>query len=204
MKYLQYLQEDLWFYALNLLGFAVVVLATWLWTRLRATRIEQQYQTQLQALRLQHSTALQQPQRYLDAQREHLRRLVYGMTQALRDQNLPHLRQYRHQLSHCLILDYLPAARRLWQLQRPLEGAAPSAPWIEEQVVTVLETSRQVLAALNAKPVLAALPTATEVVLQPQELAAAFRLLREAQQQPRAKAFAQALDLRWEPQRYAA
>lgn len=204
MNRFQFLLDDIGFYALNVLGFCLVALVTWLWTRLRAARLDRAYQAQLQALRLQQADAYQAPALHLAEQRERMRRLLYGMRQALQEDHLQALRQYRHQLSHALILDYLPAAVRLWALQRPLEGAQPSAAWIDDAVAPTLETCRQVLAGLNAAPVLSALPTATEVVLQPQEVAFAFRLLREAGQERRARAFAKALDLQWDAKRYAA
>lgn len=195
MNRFQYFLDDIWFYILNLLGFCLVVLVTWLWTRLRAVRLDQVYQAQLQALRLQHAETYQKPVQYLAEQREQMRCLLYGMRVALQENRLQDLRQYRHQLSHALILDYLPAAVRLWETQRPLEGSRPSATWVEGTVVPVLETCRQVLAGLNAAPVLKVLPTATEVVLEAKELMPALRLLRQAQQKRRAKAYARVLEV---------
>lgn len=202
MNHFQFFLDDIWFYLLNLLGFCLVALVTWLWTRLRAVRLDRAYQVQLKALRLQHAEAYQKPVQYLAEQREQMRRLLYGMKTALEEDRLQDLRQYRHQLSHVLILDYLPAATRLWQTQRPLEGARPSAAWVEHAVVPVLETSRQVLAGLNAAPLLKVLPTATEVVLEARELTPALQLLRQAQQKRRAKTYARVLEV--DTKRYAA
>ena len=191
MTMLQYLQEDFWFYVLNLLGFGLVALVTWLWTRLKATQIERHYQTQIEALRL---AQLQQLKTSFDLtqQREHMRRLIYGMQQALQQDQPQYLRQYRHQLSHQLILNYLPAANQLLDFQA---HQIKESAWIEDQVVPVLETCRQVLAALNAPSVRQALPTPTEVVLEAKEVAKPLQLLRQAGQKGRAQAYAKALDL---------
>lgn len=195
MTLLEYLLEDALFYLLNSLGFVLVVLVTWLWTRFRAVRLERDYQTRLHALRMQYEGQWHEPVAYLAEQRERLRRLVYGMRQALQQNNLQQLQQYRHQLSHALILDYLPAANRLWTALAPFEGSRPSAAWVEAQILPVLETCRQTLAALNAPTVRKALPQATEVVLEQKDLGNALTLLRQAKQTYRAKAYGQALDL---------
>ena len=193
MNRFQFLLDARWFYGLNVLGFCLVALVTWLWTRLHAVRLHRAYEAQLQTLQLQQPTAYQNAAQHFAQQRDHMRRLLYGMRAALQEDRLQVLRQYRHQLSHVLILDYLPAATRLWQVQRPLAGN--TAEWLDETVVPVLETCRQVLAGLNAAPVLRALPTATEVVLSTQELTPALRILRQAKQNRRAKAYARAFEV---------
>ncbi|MFK7799618.1 MAG: hypothetical protein AB8E82_19350 [Aureispira sp.] len=160
MTLLEQLQADAAFYLLNILGFTVVVLLTWLLTRRQQARAlaalqQQQQQTNTDAKVIFLGIAEQ-----IDHEKEYLRRCVQLLEQALLDEDVEALRQQRYQLVHGLMDKYRPKVARAAQFWADYYHDHKKQQQIlaEQILVPFLETCRQVVAAVNAKAVIKLLP----------------------------------------------
>jgi hypothetical protein len=160
MTLLEQLQADAAFYLLNILGFTVVVLLTWLLTRRQQAKALAALQQQQQQTNTDARAILMGIEEQIDHEKEYLRRCMQLLEQALLDENVEALRQQRYQLVHGLMDKYRPKVARAAQFWADYyrDNKKQQQALAEQTMVPFLETCRQVVAAVNAKAVLRLLP----------------------------------------------
>lgn len=183
MTLLEQLQADAAFYVLNILGFLVVVLLTWLLTRSRQAKALAALQQQQQLTKAATNDTFVALQEGIDHELEYLRRSMQLLEQALLEEDVAGVRQQRYQLVHGLMQNYRPKVARaaqLWSVYYQ-EDTAPQQELVKTMLLPFLETSRQITGAVNAKAVLNALPKDIAAdqafVLEKSQLDFAFRAL---------------------------
>lgn len=160
MTLLEQLQADAAFYVLNILGFTVVVLLTWLLTRRQQAKALAALQQQKQQTNTDARAVFVGIEEQMDHEKEYLRRCVQLLEQALLNEDVNALRQQRYQLVHGLMDKYRPKVARAAQFWADYyqDNKKQQQVLAEQFLVSFLETCRQVVAAVNAKAVIRLLP----------------------------------------------
>lgn len=160
MTLLEQLQADAAFYVLNVLGFTVVVLITWLLTRRQQAKALATLQQQKKQTNTDASAILMGIEQQIDHEKEYLRRCVQLLEQALLNEDVTALRQQRYQLVHGLMNKYRPKVTKAAQFWADYyQDNKPQQQVLAEQIIVpFFETCRQIVAAVNAKAVLQLLP----------------------------------------------
>lgn len=201
MTLLEQFQADAAFYLLNIVGFTIVVVLTWLLTRRSQAMALAALEQQQKASDITAQTTFAALQEQLDYEQEYLRRTLQLLEQALLREEVPAIRQQRQLLVHGLMVNYRPKVARLAQLWMHYypDNKAQQQALAQHTVVPFLETFRQVTAAVNAQAVLQALPqdiAADQAFLGEQtELDFAFNTLAAAGKKSWAKEYQKALKL---------
>lgn len=205
MTLLEQFQADAAFYLLNILGFSVVVLMTWLLTKRSHAKALAALEQQQKANNATAQTTFASLQEQIDYEREYLRRTLQLLEQALLKEEVPVLRQQRQLLIQGLMTNYRPKVASMTQLWMHYyqNNKSQQQALAEHTLVPFLETFRQVTAAINAKAVLQALPQDIPVdqafVGEQTELDFAFQALVQAGKKKWAKQYQKALKLELAP-----
>ncbi|MGH1336965.1 MAG: hypothetical protein ACRBFS_12645 [Aureispira sp.] len=201
MTLLEQLQADAAFYWLNILGFMVVVLITWLLTRSRQAKALAALEQQKKETNVTASNTFIAMQEQLDHEKEYLRRCTQLLEQAVLADDSKAVRQQRYQLTHGLMQNYRPKVARAVQFWMDYyqEDKKQQQVMAEETIVPFLELCRQITAAVNAKAVLQVLPkdipADQALVIEERSLNFAFKALEACGRKRWAKQYQQAMKL---------
>lgn len=163
MTLLEQLQADILFYLLNILGFLVVVVVTWLLTRSSQAKALAELERQKKQTNSTISSNFIIMQDQINHEQEYLRRCTQLLEKGVLEENINMIRQQRYQLIYGLMQNYRPKVAQIVQfwMYYYKEDKEQQQAMAKNIIIPFLETCRQVIGAVNSKAVLNALPKDT-------------------------------------------
>jgi hypothetical protein len=181
MPFLESLQSDWVFFLINSLVFGVVVLVTWLYAQSRHLATVAQLQVQIQQLQLKQNQYLFDLEDEFNLKKERIRLILKEMELQLKSKDTAMLLARRNELTHVFVIEYRETMHRFARLADQYYELHPQKhqQFVQNFIVPFLETSRSILAAVNAKAVLAQLETQEIYAFSYQDFDFAFDMIRK-------------------------
>jgi hypothetical protein len=151
------LQQDFWFYLINLLAFATAIIISWLWTRYRWLAQVAQLKTEIALLKVQQGDQLSVLEDAYKAKEEHVRFVLQDFLQQLENGDAKMLQARRNELSNIFILEYRKRFYHFVRLAAELyeENEKKHRIVIENHILPFLQLAGDLLEVINQPNVLA-------------------------------------------------
>lgn len=155
MSILQAIQADWIFYVINILMFFVVILVTWLYSKSKQMEVITKLKVELQQVQLEQNDKLYALHDDYKLKKERLRLIIKEMDLQLAEDNLDMLNARRNELSNVFVMEYREMMYRFARMaDQYYDLDIPKyQEFVRNQIFPFLDTSRKVLAAVNASVV---------------------------------------------------
>lgn len=179
-SFLDAIQNDLTFYILNILGFAVVVLVTWWYTRIQQFKTIAQLRTEIATLQIQQNNELFALEDVYKTKEERMRLIIKDLRDQLNGGDANMIRARRNELSNILALDYAKAMSNYTRLADQFYDGNRyrHAQFVENHILPFLQNSGDIMETLNQASVRDA-SNATDVRLNYMDFDFAFDFIKK-------------------------
>lgn len=181
MPFLEVIQADWIFYLINILVFGVVVLVTWLYAKGQHVEAIAKLQAQLQQIQLQQNDKLFALEDEFKKKKERIRLIMKDMEAQLKAKDEAMLQSRRNELSNVFVMEYRETMHRYARLADQYYELHPPKyqEFVRNYIFPFLDTSRKVLAAVNASVVMKGAGTTIPVRYSYKDFDFAFDMIRK-------------------------
>lgn len=181
MTFLEAIQADWIFYVVNILVFVVVIMVTWLYARGQQMEAIAKLQAQIQQIQLQQNDKLFSLEDEFKLKKERVRLILKDMEAQLKAKDMEMLKSRRNELSNVFVMEYRETMHRYARLADQYYELHPPKyqEFVRNYIFPFLDTSRKVLAAVNATIVMKALGENAPVRYSYKDFDFAFDMIRK-------------------------
>lgn len=181
MTFLEAIQEDWIFYVVNILVFVVVVMVTWLYAKGQQMEAIAKLQAQIQQIQLQQNDKLFSLEDEYKQKKERVRLILKDMEAQLKAKDVDMLQARRNELSNVFVMEYRETMHRYARLADQYYELHPPKyqEFVRNYVFPFLDTSRKILAAINAGVVLKSLNNSAPIHYSYKDFDFAFDMIRK-------------------------
>lgn len=180
MTFLEIIQADWIFYAVNIVVFIVVVMVTWLYAKGQQMEAIAKLQAQLQQVQLQQNDKLFSLEDQYKLKKERVRLILKDMEAQLKANDVQMLESRRNELSNVFVMEYRETMHRYARLADQYYELHPPKyqEFVRNYIFPFLDTSRKILAAINATVILKKL-NSTPIQYSYKDFDFAFDMIRK-------------------------
>ncbi|MCH2044544.1 MAG: hypothetical protein MK212_10545 [Saprospiraceae bacterium] len=151
ISFLDAIQNDLTFYILNILAFAVIILVTWWYTRIQQFKTIAQLRTEIATLQIQQNNELFELEDIYKAKEERMRLIIKDLRDQINKGDLSMVRARRNELSNILALDYAKAMSNYTRLADQFYDGNRyrHTQFIENHILPFLQNAGDIMKVLN-------------------------------------------------------
>ncbi|BDS11696.1 hypothetical protein [Aureispira anguillae] len=181
MTFLEAIQADWIFYAVNILVFIVVVMVTWLYARGQQMEAIAKLQAQIQQIQLQQNDKLFSLEDEYKLKKERVRLILKDMEAQLKANDMEMLKSRRNELSNVFVMEYRETMHRYARLADQYYELHPPKyqEFVRNYIFPFLDTSRKILSAINATIIMKALGESQPIQYSYKDFDFAFDMIRK-------------------------
>ena len=181
MTFLEAIQADWIFYVVNIIVFIVVVMVTWLYSQGQQMEAIAKLRAQIQQIQLQQDDKLFRLEDEFKLKKERIRLILKDMEAQLKAKDMDMLKSRRNELSNVFVMEYRETMHRYARLADQFYELHPPKyqEFVRNYIFPFLDTSRKVLAAINASVVMKALGETAAVSYSYKDFDFAFDMIRK-------------------------
>ncbi len=181
MTFLDAIQADWIFYLINILVFVVVVMVTYLYANGKKVEAVARLQAQIQQIQLQQNDKLFSLEDEYKLKKERIRLILKDMEAQLSAKDVDMLQSRRNELSNVFVMEYRETMHRYARLADQYYELHPPKyqEFVRNCIFPFLDTSRKVLAAVNASVIMKTIGTSNPVRFSYKDFDFAFDMIRK-------------------------
>lgn len=181
MTFLEVIQADWIFYLVNILVFIVIVMVTWLYAKSQQVEAIAKLQAQIQQIQLQQNDKLFSLEDEYKLKKERIRLILKDMEAQLKAKDIEMLKSRRNELSNVFVMEYRETMHRYARLADQYYELHPPKyqEFVRNYIMPFLDTSRKVLAAINASVILKTLGNGESIQYSYKDFDFAFDMIRK-------------------------